>query len=264
MEHLPDDSLRYYDRENASHLIDSFENVFIGETLIKAADYLSDLADLELHELIDLRRPLIHSIQRPDADGSHEYIFTITLADEIDEPTAAGAPFEFILVHTHSSSVSFGDLTSMQKSHLLDQIINMADVDDDILSLFSADASPALQSSVDCTQQVSTRYNCSQHESTITKTVTAHFYIGDTELTSLSFDFELNGETDETEDTTDLYANPFLLAEIGSNLAVIQPADMHELYEILYYLNLPGGVIATEVTADYADDDNRIVREPSL
>jgi hypothetical protein len=261
MEHLPDDSHRYYIRENANHLIDSFENLFIGNVLLKAADHLADITDLEIHELIDLQKPLRSAVERPDADGMHEYEFIIALADDYAEGQKAHCPFEFILTHSHSSTMPFADLTELQKSHLLKQVLATEGIDEDILELFSPDASFALQNSIACTQQLYTRYNCSQYENTITKTITAIFYIGDTELASLGFDLGVVDETEDAEDTTDLYTNPFLLAEIGSSLGIIQPADMSELNEILYYLNLPGGVIATEVTADYAADDSRIVSE---
>lgn len=265
MEHLPDDSPRYYTRENASHLIDSFENLFIGNMLIKAADHVADIADLDLSELVELGRDLGWSIERPDADGLHKYEFIIAVAEGIDEPNHINAPFDFILSHHQTTVVPVAELSAMQKSHLIDQVINMEDIDDKLLKVLSPGAPADLQNSVGCTLQLNTRYNCSQYDSTITKTVTANYYVGDTEITSVGFDFEaeLDGETESVGDTTELTANPFLLADIGSSLAVIQPEDMLDLYEILYYLNLPGGVIATEVTADYADDDSRIISERS-
>lgn len=265
MEHLPDDSPRYYTRENAGHLIDSFENLFIGNTLIKAADHLADIADLDLSELVQLGRELSWASERPDADGLHKYEFIIAVAEDVDEPNHINAPFDFILSHHQTTVVSVADLSALQKSHLIDQVIKMEDIDDETLKVLSPSAPADLQNSVGCTLQLNTRYNCSQHDSTITKTVTANYYIGYTEIASVGFDFEteieIDGETESVGNTTELTANPFLLADTGSSLAVIQPDDMADLYEILYYLNLPGGVIKTEVTADYADDDSRIIKE---
>lgn len=236
-------------RKGTGEMVAKFEEQFVGETLFNAADYLAEVQGVELEDLFNLRRPLNVSINRPTSSGRIEYEFTVVAEDEQDVPDSPA--FQYVLSKSDTELIPLVDLTDEEQAQLRELIA--ADEEPDEEALFLLDLARDEQQGVMCSKEYLSYYQGYQQALALTKSVETHYYIGSAKVASIGFSL---GEEEPipTDDTASL-----LLASSAMDLSVIEFDDMHTLNEILYYLNLPGGVIATEVTGDYLDDE-RVVR----
>lgn len=242
----------YIKRSGTGELVARLEERFVGETLFRAAEFLADIQDIDLADLLASGRPLNFSANRPDNDMNYEYEF-IVCADDDNQEAGPGS-FEYILQRSETEIQPLGSLSDDEKQSLSGVLESEEEPDEDLLYVLGPDVSPKLQDAVSCSKEYITYYRCSQQALAIMKNTETNYYINGDKIMTVGFADEAVTENGGIADE-----NATTLLDIGMDLSIIEPEDIDLMREILYYLNLPGGMLTTEITTDFVDD-NRVVR----
>lgn len=239
----------YIDRHLDSQHMAKFEEEFVGETLFRAAEHLADTQEIDLGDLFELDRPLNVSITRPTTSGYSEYEFIVFAEDATEIPGEPG--LQYVLRRSETELTPLSDISDEDRQRLQTLLEAEEEPDEELLALF--DLSLEEQKSILCSKEYLTYYQAHQESLAVVKNVETHLSLDGTKIVSAGFSLS-NDEPIDAGNTTDLK-----LMDSMMDLSIIELDDVRTMHEILYYLSLPGGVIATEVTSDYFDDD-RVVR----
>jgi hypothetical protein len=237
-------------RRGTTELTAPFEEAFVGETLFNAAEFLAEVQGLELEDLLKLERPLSITIARPTQEGHREYEFFVCV-DEAVEATDAPA-FEYVLSCADTETTPLSDVTVAERQNIRNALAETEEADEDLLFLLGLEEITKEHEKTTLTRQYRTYYRCAQQALAIEKNVETNYSIDGDVIASVTY-----ASPEEISDPSDP-DNPILMDRL-MDLSVIELDDVLTMKEILYYLSLPGGEIATEVTTDYLDDA-RVVR----
>lgn len=240
----------YIDRRGSGQYIAKFEEEFVGATLFRAAEHLADTQGIDLGDLFTLGRPLNISITRPTASGHNEYEFIVFAEDATDIPDDEPG-LQYVLSRSETELTPLSDISDEDRQHLRALLEAEEEPDEELLALL--DLSLEEQKPIVCSKEYLTYYQGHQVSLAVVKNVETHFSLDDTKIVSAGFSLSNDAPIDASN-TTDLK-----LMDSMMDLSIIELDDIRTMHEILYYLSLPGGVISTEVTSDYLDDD-RVVR----
>lgn len=237
-------------RRGTTELTAPFEEEFVGETLFNAAEFLAEIQGLELDDLLQLERPLSITIARPTQDGHREYEFFVCI-DEAVEATDSPA-FEYVLSCADTETTPLSEVSAAERQNIRNAIAEDDEPDEDLLFLLGLEEITKEHEKTTLTRQYRTYYRCAQQALAVEKNIETNYSINGDIIASVTY-----ASPDEITDPSNP-ENPILMDRL-MDLSIIELDDVLTMKEILYYLSLPGGEIATEVTTDYLDDE-RVVR----
>lgn len=241
---IPNDT-EFIPRQGTAAEMARFSERFVGDTLFNAAEQLANSQDLEIEDLIELSRPLNIELARPTEYGHREYEFFVCIDDEVDEPGAVA--LEYVLSRADTETTPLGMLDTAELESIRKALAKDEEANEELLYFLSLDPSSKVHESVMVTKQYRTYYQCSQLTLDIEKNVETTYSIDGTQIATISYDSD-----EELNDADD--PEHVLLKDHLMDISVIEPDDIATLREILYYLNLPGGTIETDITGRYLDD----------
>jgi hypothetical protein len=236
-------------RRGTNELTAPFEEEFVGETLFNAAEFLAEVQGLELEDLLTLERPLSITIARPTQEGHREYEFFVCIDDGINPGDSPA--FEYVLSCSDTETTPLSEVSAIERQNIRNAIAAEEEPDEDLLFLLGLEDITKEHENTTLTRQYRTYYRCAQQALAIEKNIETNYSIEGDTIASVTY------APEEISDLSDP-DNPILMDGL-MDLSVIELDDVLTMKEILYYLSLPGGEIATEVTADYLDDA-RVVR----
>lgn len=235
-------------RSGTEGLVAQLEEVFVGETLFLAAEYLADSQGLDLTDILESGRALNISINRPVKNMNYEYEFIVCADEGVNELSPPA--LEYILQHGETELKPLTALDEREIEALSSMLMAEEEPDEDLLFLLSPAAPAHLREAVLCGKEYLTYYRCSQESLSVHKNSETNYYINGEKVISLGF---------ASDDVSDLNMSEPVLMDMGMGLSVIEPEDIDAMREILYYLNVPGGIHSVEVTSEYLDDSRVVV-----